>query len=371
LSSDGNDAVDAGNVYQVVGWSTGRVGRQAVRDILAHPQLELIGLWVSSDAKADRDAGELCGLATCGVIATRDVDALLSLGADCVLYTATDTLREDEVIADLCRILRSGVNVVSTSFAALVEPSALPDVAAELAAACADGQSSVHFTGIHPGFALDFLPAVTASLSASVTGIALFEMWNVSAYDDAFILRDVLGFGLSQDEHTARHELISYGVGRFVKPAIAMLGRLLDAEIDDIESSVSGLVTDHAFDIPSLHIPEGTVTGTSVEYRGLSAGRTVVTLDEYLCVGPRDEWPSAWPQPPGAGGGYRFELRSPVPVRVDMSFPGDAPSVLQAVKVTAARAANFIPAVCDAAPGVHTFDTLPHVVGTNRSVSAQ
>jgi hypothetical protein len=71
------------------------------------------------------------------------------------------------------------------------------------------------------------------------------------------------------------------------------------------------------------------------------------------------------------GGGYRFELRSPVPVRVDMSFPGDAPSVLQAVKVTAARAANFIPAVCDAAPGVHTFDTLPHVVGTNRSVSAQ
>jgi hypothetical protein len=55
--------VDAGNVYQVVGWSTGRVGRQAVRDILAHPQLELIGLWVSSDAKADRDAGELCGLA--------------------------------------------------------------------------------------------------------------------------------------------------------------------------------------------------------------------------------------------------------------------------------------------------------------------
>src|ERR1700742_3295085 len=288
LRSDSNDFVEARNVYQVVGWSTGRVGQQAVRDILAHQQLELVGLWVSSDTKAGRDAGELCGLAPCGVIATRDVDALLSLGADCVLYTATDTLREDEVIADLCRILRSGVNVVSTSFAALVEPSLLPDVAAELAKACADGQSSVHFTGIHPGFALDFLPAVTASLSASVTGIALFEMWNVSAYDDAFILRDVLGFGLPQDEHTARHELISYGVGRFVKPAIAMLGRLLGAEIDDIESSVGALVTDHAFDIPSLHVPEATVMGTSVEFRGLSAGRPVVTLDEYLCIGPRD-----------------------------------------------------------------------------------
>ena len=73
---------------RVIQWATGTVGIHAVPAIVAHPELELAGLWVHSDSKAGQDAGTLCGIDPVGVIATQDVDALLESGADCVCYMA-------------------------------------------------------------------------------------------------------------------------------------------------------------------------------------------------------------------------------------------------------------------------------------------
>ena len=63
---------------RVVQWSTGNVGRQALAAVLDHPDLELVGLFAFDPTKVGRDAGELCGRASVGVVATGDVDALLS-----------------------------------------------------------------------------------------------------------------------------------------------------------------------------------------------------------------------------------------------------------------------------------------------------
>src|SRR2546423_3878826 len=109
--------------YRVIQWSTGNVGRYALRGIIRHPEMELAGLWVSSDAKAGRDAAELCGLdEPTGVLATSDAGALLSMDADAVCYTATGDLRPYEAQEDLVRILRSGKNVVSSSLVPMVWP---------------------------------------------------------------------------------------------------------------------------------------------------------------------------------------------------------------------------------------------------------
>jgi len=107
---------------RVIQWSTGNVGAFALRHILDHPELELVGLWVSSAAKAGRDAGELCGRPATGVRATTDADALLAMNADCVCYTATADLRPFEAIEDITRILAARKNVVSSSVVPLVHP---------------------------------------------------------------------------------------------------------------------------------------------------------------------------------------------------------------------------------------------------------
>src|SRR5262245_54446227 len=98
--------------YRVIQWSTGNVGRAALRAIIRPPALELSGVWGSSDEKAGKDAGELCGLPPVGVTATNDAGALLAQDADCVCYTATADLRPADAVADMARIAASGKNIV-------------------------------------------------------------------------------------------------------------------------------------------------------------------------------------------------------------------------------------------------------------------
>src|SRR5882724_11357075 len=94
--------------HRIIQWATGGVGCAAIQGIVNHPELELVGCWVHSRSKDGRDAGELAGVAPLSVAATRDVDTLLALGADCVLYSP---IVADAAIVE--RILRSGKNVVT------------------------------------------------------------------------------------------------------------------------------------------------------------------------------------------------------------------------------------------------------------------
>ena len=99
--------------YRVVQWSTGNVGRHALAGIDARPDLDLIGVWVSSAAKGGIDAGTLAGLGReLGVHATTDADALLALQPDCIVHTAMADHRLGEALDDLARFLRAGIKVV-------------------------------------------------------------------------------------------------------------------------------------------------------------------------------------------------------------------------------------------------------------------
>ena len=108
--------------YRGIQWGTGNVGAFALRSVIQHPELELVGVVVHSREKAGRDAGSLCGLSQVGVSSMDDVDAALALDADCVCYAATANIRPFEAIEDICRILASGKNVVSCSVVPLVHP---------------------------------------------------------------------------------------------------------------------------------------------------------------------------------------------------------------------------------------------------------
>ena len=79
-------AIPASESFRVVQWTTGNVGERSVIAVLANPALELVGCYAWSPDKVGRDVGELCGVAPVGVLATDDVDALLALEPDCVIY---------------------------------------------------------------------------------------------------------------------------------------------------------------------------------------------------------------------------------------------------------------------------------------------
>jgi hypothetical protein len=51
----------SGAPLRVIQWTTGNVGRRALRAIVRHPNLELVGVFAHTPDKAGRDAADLCG----------------------------------------------------------------------------------------------------------------------------------------------------------------------------------------------------------------------------------------------------------------------------------------------------------------------
>ncbi len=72
----------------------GRWGVEAVRGILSHPDLELVGVKVYSEAKAGTDAGVLAGRDPVGVTAAIDVD---TASVDAVVYAPRHPSVDDAV----------------------------------------------------------------------------------------------------------------------------------------------------------------------------------------------------------------------------------------------------------------------------------
>ena len=72
--------------FRVVQWATGNIGTRAMRAVIEHPRMQLVGVYVHGEAKVGQDAGALCGRDPIGVRATRDIDEIIALKPDCVLY---------------------------------------------------------------------------------------------------------------------------------------------------------------------------------------------------------------------------------------------------------------------------------------------
>ena len=177
--------------YSVIQWATGGVGRAAIDGILLHPDLELVGCWVHSDDKAGRDVGEILGSGPLGVKATNDVEGLLALRADCVVYSP---LVPDE--AQVIRILRSGANVVTPVGWVFPDPVRVT----EIEAACKEGGSTLHGTGIHPGGITERFPLMLSALSSTVTFVRSEEFSDIRTYNAPDVVGGIMGFGATPEE---------------------------------------------------------------------------------------------------------------------------------------------------------------------------
>ena len=350
---------------RVVQWSTGNVGRSAVETILHHPDLELAGLVVHNPDKVGRDAGELCGLPACGVLATDDADALLATKPDCVSYTATGDLRPMEAVADMCRILEAGVNVVSTSVVSLVHPpSADKTQVAMLEKACAAGGASFFTSGIDPGFANDVLPLTLLAIADRVDAVRVMEILNYDTYDQPEVLFETMGFGKPLDHMPL---LLLPGVlGLAWGGVLGLIAEGLGVEIDEIREEHERLPAPETFKIPPGVVEEGTTAALRFSVTGVVAGRPAIVLEHVTRL--RDDLAPDWPHALSGKGSYRVEIDGSPRIRCELEMEGehDGDPNTAGLLVTATRIINAIPAVCAAPPGLLTPLDLPLV--TRRSL---
>ena len=357
-------------------WGPGSMGVIALRGVIDHPELELVDVVVHSDAKAGRDAGELCGIAPVGVVATQDPAALLAGDADAVVYAAGANLRPLEAVEDMVSILRAGKNVVSCSVVPLVFPDAPePERAAftdPLRQAAIDGGVSFFTTGIDSGFANDVLPLVLTGVSRVIDSVRVTEMFNYATYPDRSAVYEILGFGQRPDypAFAAQPGIFTFGWG----PVLHQLAAGLGTTIDNIEESNERIAATESFDTPTGHIAAGTIAAMRSTLTGYVDGKPTFVLDHVTRM--RDDIAPDWPQPhisippkdlgygPASGRGlYRVEIEGSPSMRCEFEMAEDADHDLGARIAGSSRMVNAIPAVCAAPPGLLSALDLPLITG--------
>lgn len=350
--------------YKVIQWSTGNVGKLALRGILQHPQLELVGLWVHSAEKAGRDAGELAGLRHAGVAATNDAAALLAMDADCVCYTATADLRPGEAVEDLCRILESGKNVVSSSVVSFVfPPAANPELRERIEKACTRGGSTFYTSGIDPGFANDALPLTLLSCCERVDTVRIAEILNYATYHQPEVLFETMGFGkpLEHDPILLIPGILQLAWG----PTVRMIAHAMGAELDEIREEVEKRPAPEDFSIPCGPVARGTMAALRFEVQGIVGGRPAIVIEHVTRL--RDDLAPDWPQPVGAGC-YRVTVEGNPSMVCDVAMKGEDGDVnTGGLVATAMRLLNAVPAVCAAKPGLVSLLDLPVYTGPMRA----
>jgi hypothetical protein len=335
---------------RVVQWTTGNVGKRSVRAVVAHPDLELVGCYAWSGDKVGRDVGALCGIDPVGVTATADVDLLLGLKPDCVVYNPMwpDT---DEVV----RMLEAGANVVST--AAFINGRGLGADRERILQACKRGGSSMFGTGISPGF-VELIGIAAAGICDRIDKITIDEGSDTTLYDSPETERPA-GFGRPIDDPELP-EMAARGTAVFGE-AVALVADALGVELDEIACEAEYAHTTEDVVMDSWTIPAGCVAGVAASWQGKVGDRSVVELNVRWRKGQTlsPDWTIQ------EGHVIQIDGRPTVRARLEYLPPPDfeattfADFMVLGMIMTAMPAVNAIPYVVAAPPGIVTYTNLP------------
>ncbi|HEV7420727.1 MAG TPA: dihydrodipicolinate reductase [Mycobacterium sp.] len=343
---------------RVVQWTTGNVGKSSVAAIARNPTLELIGCYAWSEEKVGRDVGDLVGIEPLGVAATNDVDALLALKPDVVVYNPM-WIDVDELVT----ILSAGVNVVAT--ASFITGHNQGDGRQKIAEACERGGSTMFGSGISPGY-VNQLSIVAAGICDRVDKITVNEAADTTFYDSPATEKPV-GFGQPID-HPDLQAMTTRGTGVFGE-AVRMVADALGIELDEVRCEAEYAQTSADLDLGSWTIPAGCVAGVYASWQGIVRRAP----EERVVVEINVRWRKGQTLEPDwkiEQDGWVIEVAGRPTVTMKVGFlppPDFEATTLEEFMVlghimTATPPLNAIPAVVAAPPGIVTYNDLPLIL---------
>lgn len=343
---------------RVVVWSTGGVGSIAIDAIRRRPDLELVGVWVHSPDKVGRDAGELAGIEPLGVAATNDADGLIALAPDAVVYAASGPDRDGGAVPDYLRLLKAGINVVSTSSTGLVHPPSYfaPDWRDQLEAAARSGGASFYASGIFPGFASDQLALLMTTQSKNIRTITASEVALNDHYPVADVMMDGLGFGRPLDFDPMMNQ--PGFIEMAWKAPIYLIASGLGVEVEAVRGFFDRELTDRDIEVAFGTVKAGTCGAVRSRAAGVVNGREAIVIEHVIRMA-RDVAPD-WPAS-DCDATYRVDIEGDPDIHCVLTL-GEAEghgAGRAAMASTAMRVVNAIPYVVDAPPGVLSSLDIP------------
>ncbi|MFI7538877.1 dihydrodipicolinate reductase [Streptosporangium sp. NPDC049376] len=338
---------------RVVQWATGAVGRYSLRNLIRRPEFELAGVFVYDPGKVGLDVGPLVGLPETGVLCTDDVERILALDADCVLHMPLPSAAFDgdptPDVETFCALLASGKNVVTTT--GFVYPWCYgPAVVGRIEAACATGGSSLHGTGINPGFVSDMLPIALSGLSGRIDHVYVRECSDFKGHPSRRLVVDLFGFTRSaKDYATAVRPFRAYQRGLFAE-SVQLVASTLGVALDEVDESDEFDLASEEFEIAAGLVRKGTVCASRWTFSGLVRGRPFMTVE---CVYKADaNRVDRWSAP-----GFVVHIEGVPQMTVSLD------AISHGLAGAAAHAVNSVAALCAAPPGIRTLLDLPPPTG--------
>jgi len=356
--------------YRVAQWATGNTGLRALREVIRHPDYDLVGVLVYDEAKDGVDAGTLCGEAVTGVLATRDRQAIVGLRADCVIYTprATGTgisragLTQEELTDDIAALLAAGTNIVTTCtdlFAGGIRLS--EEGRARVLAACEKGGSSVWASGSDPGFITETLPLALLSVQRRIDKIELMEYGDLSRRPSRHMVMDQMRFGRPLAEFNPERRK-THLFGEY-QPPLTVLAGIAGLNVDEWTAEGGAAAAKRDTEIVSGLIEAGTAAAQRVIISGWQGEqerggrREVIRFTQYAYVTTETE-----PDWDLRTTGWRVRIDGDAPFDIDMAFPVGLDVLADYVPAYNANGpVNAIPYVCAARPGILATEDLPAI----------
>lgn len=335
--------------YRVIQWATGTVGSTALKYFIENPMIELVGVYVTNPEKVGKDAGDLAGLPATGVTATSDIEAIIAIDADCVLFAPLNMAAT--TLDHVCRLLASGKNVISPA-GPFLPNKWFPDETAKVKAACRAGGSSYHGCGIHPGFAGDILPLTLTRLMNRIDCIEITEI--IDKLRNPMIYTEIMGFGADPVELLAnpRRSPETY---KYFYSSMAMIVEGLGKEIEKV--TVKFEVSKARNDIVHPHgvVKAGMVGGQHYEWTAWVEGAPLVIYHFYWQLG--EDLDPLWEEGEAR---YRIRIKGDPPLECNLMGDEDADGrhPFLGLPWTGLVGCTVVPQVCDAAPGIVSHNDL-------------
>lgn len=346
--------------YRVMHWATGHTGQMVVRAVAERPDYRIVGGFVYSADKAGRDLGDICGIGPIGVAATADRQQILDTPADCVLFLAGAENDVPGSVRDICALLASGKNVITTA-ANFIYPKSLGQATEQaIADACRAGGATFHGLGIMPGFFAESLPLLMSRLARRVDRITASETLAYDKYPSHYQMFDLMGFGYAPDDPTPAFADVAL-VGETWRHSGMLMADTLGLSIDRIENFRNVIVTDRELVVASGTIPAGTVGAMNFGIRVISGGEVRIVLQHFtrMAADLAPEWPR--------GHGWIVEMAGEpeIRARIEIGAHDSAMPTDDACMATAMHAVHAVPYVIAAAPGILTLADVPPVWGAD------
>lgn len=345
--------------WKVIVHGTGYVGTMVIKELLDHPEFELVGVTVHAPEKDGVDVGELVGVGPVGMKATRDLDAALALEADAVAHFGPTAEYAAQNIDFMTRALRAGKNVVSTAMTPFVYPRACPAKMTEpLEQACREGGTSCFTTGIDPGFANDLFPLTLTGLCGRVDGVRIQEILDYQTYTGDYAPMG-LGDPVEKKALLENGKVLVFAWGH----TVPMIADALGVRLEDIDTVYEKWPTPERIEYANGAIEPGCCAAVRFEIRGWVGGepRIVVEHCNRITKAAAPEWPRGRLEDDDV---YRVIVEGSPRIVQETTFRGArGDSNAGGCLATGMRAVHAIPAVCAAPPGLLSALDLPLIPG--------